>query len=157
MNQRADFSLKATYHDLGQLPTIPGVYTIIGKRTSAKVYVGQSTNIRKRMSDHLHNTSGQADLQAWLATVDTDLLTVAVFDQAACDLATELTGIAALRCVESNLIFRLRPHFNKRIFSKYMHESTSQLAINPAQPLALKVYRHGRGYALEVGLTEGLF
>ena len=147
MSQRPDFSLKATYYDFSQLPTTPGVYTIIGKRTSAKVYVGQSTNIRKRMSDHRNNTSGQAGLQAWLATVDTELLTVAVFDQAACDLATGLTKNAALRCVESYLIFRLHPYFNKRVLSKYMAESTSAIAVDPSPSLAIQVYRDGSLYA----------
>lgn len=141
-----DFSVTGGYFDINDTPSIPGVYALVSRRTGEPIYVGKTGNIKRRIYEHLHNTNGHAELRYWLATIDAGLLAVVVYDLPSCERISALAGDAALRCVESEIAYKARPHFNKRVLSKYMGEGGRAVTLTDRRVDRLHVYVDGQAY-----------
>jgi excinuclease UvrABC nuclease subunit len=60
------------YSDKGRMPKVPAVYIVIGLRNKV-LYVGQTVNLRRRMSEHHRNQEFKelnAQSVAWMAVRD---------------------------------------------------------------------------------------
>jgi len=89
--------------DTTKVPTSPGLY--IFYETSAVLYVGESTNLRKRITKHLDHSDNKG-LARWLWEAGTDSLHVEL------QLLPPGTATKVRKALEAELIDSRRPVFN---------------------------------------------
>lgn len=111
--RRYDFSITSKKYSLDSIPPIPGVYAV-SDRAKKLVYVGQSLNIKSRISAHIRNANGQPALQQWFKSIVWCEICVYIFDIDDCERISGVTGKSALRCVEAIMITGCRPYLNIR-------------------------------------------
>ena len=90
------------------VPAIAGVYVIV---VDKPIYIGQSTDIRKRLTQH----RAQGIIPALAFSVDGgNGVALLIFNQDTCETATALSKKTARMVVEGALIMHYRPTLNKR-------------------------------------------
>lgn len=146
MKSIPNFSIRPGVCNIDNIPSVAGVYAIRDACT-VFVYVGQTGNVKKRFYTHLWYKHAPLKVQQWIRTVDTALLSIAVFDLNACERMSSLTGKLALRFVESYLIYELAPSLNEKVFSQYMSDSYNRLSVSDKNNLTVDVYQRDRRQA----------
>ena len=104
------FALRELQGDLEQIPKQPGVYLFAD--SSGYLYIGEAADLRKRLSDHLHD-SDRPTLAKYLAKRTEDDSPVRV-EIHAFDSNSAARQVAMRRAYESELIRSRKPKFNVR-------------------------------------------
>lgn len=110
MSKRHDFLIFAQKAPLDDLPDCPGVYLFTVDWSA--VYVGQTDNIRRRMTEH--KWMSHIPLLKALIKDKTRTRTLFVFEQEDCNRSTGLFGRDALRAIESEIVLQIEPSLNER-------------------------------------------
>ena len=110
MSKKYDFLVYAKRVALDDIPDCEGAYLLAAGRSA--IYAGQTSSVRRRIAEHRWTSH----IPALKALIKDESLTKAlfIFDQAACERATGLSGRAARRAVESMLVIQAEPSLNER-------------------------------------------
>ena len=107
-------------------PTEFRVYHIRNE-SGESLYVGQSINPFRRISEHAKSKRPNPAFWEYLQACDLDSLLVDMYTLGECEAETGESGQDAVNVMESKLILRFNPPFNKnKLVIKYQHERSDR-------------------------------